>query len=188
MPTIGEACQRLGIGRVTLEKWMDRLHITPEKHPQDFRYRVLTDEQVQAIRDERAKMPGHAPVTPPTYTRNALRADSDVSVTRDVSPTVRPVSRQRPLRAEASTPLPDGWMSRTDCADLHGFPRTTLRTWCAEGKIETSSETFGGEHGTFETRQPITAQGMRQFYALASGRGDFQRCDACPHDAEEIAE
>lgn len=79
-------------------------------------------------------------------------------------------------------PLPDGMMSRTDVADLHNFPRSTLRRWCEEGRVETVNQSFGGEHGTFAVHQPVTATGVRQFYLLASGRADFQRCDACPHD------
>lgn len=184
MPTIGEACQRLGIGRVTLEKWMDRLHIVPEKHPQDWRYRVLTDEQVQRIADERAKMPGH--INKHLYV--ALRSPSAGSMARDASLTLAPLPRQRPLQRDSFTALPDGMMSRSDAAEAHNVPLTTLRRWCDEGRVETHTGIYGGEHGRRPVIDPITRRGLAQFYALASSRADFTRCPQCPHADLEIAE
>lgn len=79
MPTLGEACQLLRISRRTLEKWLERLQIAPQRHEYDLRYQVISAEDVERIRAARAAMPGmetyqgygfspHAPRT--TYTRH----------------------------------------------------------------------------------------------------------------------
>lgn len=182
MPTISEAAKMLGVGRVTLEKWMKRLEITPTRHPQDWRFWCLTDEQVQQIANERAKMPGH--INKHLYV--ALRAESDGLGYDDASPIVTSAPRQRPLRTEASSPLPDGMMSRTDAADSHGVPRSTFRRWCDDGRVETAHETYGGERGQFAIAQPVTRSGLAQLYALAHRRSDFQACQDCPHASAAI--
>ena len=189
MHTIGEAAQLLGIGRVTLEKWCKRLHITPERHPQDWRYRVLSDEQVQAVRDARAQMPGKSTVTP--YAPVA-RSQPNLSEQGAMSSRL-PIVTPRPSAGRRSAPyagyvLPDGMMSRTDVATAHNFPASTLRRWCDEGRIETDGGTYGGEHGQFQAARPVTARGLAQFYALASGRSDFRRCPDCPHSAPQTPE
>ncbi len=76
MPTLGEACQMLRVSRRTLDKWLERLKIEPTRHEYDLRFWTISAEDVQRIREERAKMPGmavyggygftphHAPVAP----------------------------------------------------------------------------------------------------------------------------
>ncbi len=193
MPTLGEACQTLRIGRVTLAKWIKRLGIETTRHEWDYRYEVIAPEDVERIAEARKKLPSRASgVTGafiPTVSTLAFdRRPARDETANDASLRVSPMRRQRPLQRDASTPLPDGMMSRTDCADLHTFPRSTLRRWCDDGRIETSSATYGGEHGTFAIAQPVTTRGLAQFYTLAHGRADFTRCPSCPHSAEDEAQ
>ena len=187
MPTLGEACQQLGITRRTLDKWLTRLDIEPERHPQDWRYRTLTDEQIQRIADERALMPGL-----PASGQNAAVTRSQPNLTAqggraDTFPIRRP--HGTPVKASGATrPLPDGWMNKKEAAVLHGIPRATIDDWCKAGKVETDPGTYGGVHGHWPIVQPITQRGLAQFYRLASPRSDFRRCDLCPHTAASDAD
>jgi len=95
--------------------------------------------------------------------------------------------RPTPILRHRLGDLPPGMMSRTDVADRHHFPRTTLRAWCESGRIETSPETYDGEYGQFPVAQPVTARGLAQFYALATARRDFHPCPECPHTHDEAA-
>lgn len=184
--TLGDAARALRVSRHTLDKWLDRLHITPERHPQDYRFYTISADELQTIRDERAKMPGSRPTTIPSYSSLAFdRRQSERETVSDAPPTVTPMSRQRAMRRVASSGLPDGMMSRSDVADLHNFPASTLRRWCDEGRIETDGGVYGGEHGQFQAARPVTSRGLRQFYALARSRTDFRACPSCPHDEEE---
>ena len=79
-------------------------------------------------------------------------------------------------------------MAKEDASRLHGVPTSTLRRWCQEGRIETHEATYAGEHGRYGIVNPITARGLAQFYALASGRSDFTPCAQCPHDSGEESE
>lgn len=153
MPTMGEAARLLGIGRVTLEKWCKRLDLTPERHPYDYRYFTLTEEQVDAIRAARRQMPSASstwrepPPMPPLYpslsARSALRAKSERGgysgtggggaggVTDSVDGEARPSGhgahspQQETLRAH---PLPAGWMAVSTFCRRHGlYDRSVLR-------------------------------------------------------------
>ena len=188
MPTLGEACQQLRIGRVTLAKWIKRLGIETTRHEWDYRYEVIAPEDVERIAEARRKLPqasGRPPMIP-SYSSLAFdRRQSERETVSDAPPTVTPMSRQRAMRRVASSGLPDGMMSRSDVADLHNFPASTLRRWCDEGRIETDGGVYGGEHGQFQAARPVTPRGLRQFYALACSRTDFRACPSCPHDEEE---
>ena len=57
MITLGQACDELGIGYRTLEKFMRRLGITPARHPIDYRFYTLSHEQVEQLRDVLSQRP-----------------------------------------------------------------------------------------------------------------------------------
>lgn len=192
MHTIGEAAALLGIGRVTLEKWCKRLGIEPARHPQDWRFRTLTPEQVQQIADERAKMPGNPPVIPSSSPLAFRRRQSEEGGYLDTSPAQSAMPRQRQQRTRAPKaggedlpPLPAGHVSRQHVGPDHGIPAATVLSWCNAGKIETlAGEYRGAVPGAFSVRNPVTLLGLAQFYQLASPRSDFVRCLACPHEDE----
>lgn len=190
MPTLDEACRTLRLSRKTLRKWLDRLSIEPQQHPYDQRFYTITDEDLQRVKDARAQMPGarqtptYTPAYIPSESYKALRAKSDEETVRDVSPSVVSLPRRAPLQRESFMELPDGMMGKQDAALRHGLPLTTLRRWVQEGKIETARGEYGGMHGQFLVRDPLTRRGLAQLYHLASRRPDFRRCADCPHDAE----
>src|SRR5260221_12116002 len=82
------------------------------------------------------------------------------------------VVRPMPTVRRQESILPPGMMSRSDVADAHGFPLTTLRAWCKDGKVETSPETYGSEHGHFAVERPVTRRGRARFYTLPGQRRD----------------
>jgi len=194
MPTLGEACQQLRVGRVTLAKWIKRLGIETTRHEFDWRYEVIAPEDVDRIAEARRKLP----VTtkqPVIYTsdelafgRRSTASGSDAIPTPRVAPlapTPRPRQPQRRAVIEAS--LPDGLVSLTEAADMHGVLRymTTFRRWRDEyDKLDCDPRTFSGERGQFPVVRPLTRKGLAQFYQLASPRSDFVRCSACPHEDE----
>lgn len=186
--TLGEAARLLRVSRHTLDKWLERLGIEPTRHEYDYRFFTISAEQLQAIRDARAKMPvADISDNIPSYSTLAFdRRESGEVVARDASPGVAATPRQRPLQRHALRTsgegiVPPGMMSRTEVATLHNFPASTLRRWCDSGVIETDSGVYGGEHGQFQAARPVTARGLRQFYALAHQRPDFTPCPQCPH-------
>ena len=185
MPTLGEACQQLRIGRVTLAKWIKRLDIATTRHEWDYRYEVIAPEDVERIAEARRKLPtAQRPTIIPSYSALAFdRRQSEQGVSSEASPDRAPVSRQRPLQRGPSGALPDGMMSKEDASRLHGVPTSTLRRWCRDGRIETRQGTYAGEHGQYGIVDPLTRRGLAQFYALASGRPDFTPCAQCPHDS-----
>lgn len=61
MPTLADVCAQLRITRKTLDKWCKRLDLVPTRHAYDYRFHELTDDQVEAIREARGKMPGSRP-------------------------------------------------------------------------------------------------------------------------------
>ena len=187
MPTLGEACQQLRIGRVTLAKWIKRLGIATTRHEWDYRFEVIAPEDVERIADARRKLPSaQRGVAIPSYSSLAFdRRQSDGAVGSEASSSVMPTPRQRPLQRHAlrasGDGLPDGMMSRTDVATAHTFPASTLRRWCDEGRIETDAGVYGGAHGQFQAARPVTARGLAQFWRLAHQRSDFTTCPDCPH-------
>lgn len=187
MPTLGEACQQLRIGRVTLAKWIKRLGIETTRHEWDYRFEVIAPEDVERIADARRKLPSaQRGVAIPSYSSLAFdRRQSDGAVGSEASSSVMPTPRQRPLQRHAlrasGDGLPDGMMSRTDVATAHTFPASTLRRWCDEGRIETDAGVYGGAHGQFQAARPVTARGLAQFWRLAHQRSDFTTCPDCPH-------
>ena len=205
MTTLIEACQLLGVSRATLVKWCRRLEITPTRHAFDYRFYVLSAEEIERIREARAQMPAvNAALRSPQPNPTAQPGRDDRS------PIFAPETAEQPLSASFSrgmtasrvrthTPpdesptsglLNDGLMSRTDAADRHGIPRSTLRRWCEEGRIETSPASYGGAHGTFVVRQPLTQKGLTQLvaYARVHQPHNFHTCDLCPHTAASDAD
>lgn len=193
MPYLDEAARQLGISEKTLRRWLRLVEppITPTPHKWDRRYQVITDSDVEVIRRARSELPGSLHNIPKrdisSYNSLAVDRLSNASgserMPRPSTPPQSLTPRPRPQQSRASSDgtLPDGMMSRTDAADRHGIPRSTLRRWCLEGRVTTSSERYGGDHGQFETAQPITQKGLAELYQLASHRADFRRCDDCPH-------
>ena len=187
MPTLGESCQQLCIGRVSLAKWIKRLGIATTRHEWDYRFEVIAPEDVERIADARRKLPSaQRGVAIPSYSSLAFdRRQSDGAVGSEASSSVMPTPRQRPLQRHAlrasGDGLPDGMMSRTDVATAHTFPASTLRRWCDEGRIETDAGVYGGAHGQFQAARPVTARGLAQFWRLAHQRSDFTTCPDCPH-------
>lgn len=57
MINVGDAAQQLGIGRVTLEKWMKRLGIEPTRNSYDWRFHEISEEDLRRIRWAREQMP-----------------------------------------------------------------------------------------------------------------------------------
>nr|MBF6591673.1 helix-turn-helix domain-containing protein [Ktedonobacterales bacterium] len=72
MDTIGESAARLGISRRSLLKWCRRLGIEPSRHPYDWRYRVLDDNQLRRIAAARAQMPGRQTTDSAAHTCSTL--------------------------------------------------------------------------------------------------------------------
>ena len=177
MPTLTEAAQLLHISEKTLRKWMRRLELEPARHPYDLRYFTLTDEQVEAIRDARAQMPGAAQqaIMPPAR----LRAKSGRSTPLADSFSIPAGERPLDLAVSASDRLPDGMLDVTTASRRHNVPRTTLAAWCQQGLIETSGETY--RRGRVKVVHPLTRKGLAQLYRLASPHGDFTPCSECPH-------
>lgn len=200
MTTLREAAQRLGVSMTTLEKWCKRLGIEPKRHPQDWRFRVLSDEQIEQIRQERALMPAPQAVI---SSYNSLAFDrrsaasgnegiaNDATAPLSPAPRLRQPQRRASSRAPSAEGLPAGMMSKKDAARLHGIARSTIENWCQAGKVDTSPETFQPPHGHWPIVRPLTRRGLAQFYALAKGHADFTACPDCPHEArqqQQIAE
>ena len=189
MPYLDVAARQLGVSEKTLRKWLRQVEppIEPTPHQRDRRYHVISDAEVERVRQALAERPGvQRGVAIPSYSSLAFdRRQSDGAVGSEASSSVMPTPRQRPLQRHAlrasGDGLPDGMMSRTDVATLHTFPASTLRRWCDEGRIETDSGTYGGAHGQFQAARPVTARGLAQFWRLAHQRSDFTTCPDCPH-------
>jgi hypothetical protein len=108
---------------------MKRLGITPTRHPADWRFYVLTDEQLEQIRAARAEMPVAS--ARPRYTRQPAHP-TPADVRMDT-----PLSSQRPLSATYKDPLvysaspvvlSDGSIRLVDMSRLHGVPDGTLKS------------------------------------------------------------
>lgn len=176
MPTLNDAARQLAISEKTLRKWMKRLEMKPARHDYDWRFYVLSDEQVQQIKDARAQMPGNAhPLSglSGSVIPSAMAFPIPAAPRRSYSP--------RPAQVTQGA-LPDGLTSRSDAAAAHGVPMTTVRRWCEDGRIECDGGVYALDHGRFSIAQPITRRGMRQLYEMASQRPGFITCEQCPHD------
>jgi hypothetical protein len=194
----------------TLRKYARILGITPALVDHDRKVRAYSADDLRIISERYAndtRKRHHAPRPfPASVDAPSADAYADLQrMIRELSARLARLEAERasavrpPLPAPASpltafsvrpTPtlrhrlgeLPQGMMSRTDVADRHHFPRTTLRAWCESGRIETSPETYDGEYGQFPVAQPVTARGLAQFYTLAIRRRDFHPCPECPHE------
>lgn len=137
MKTLRAACDELSVTYKTLEKWMGRLKIKPDRHPRDLRFFVIEDEDIERIRTARAEMPGalsdgqrviHAPLTP--------------LAVPILSEQPQPQQPESPYSASKATglpkrgllyrlePLPDDWVAfNTEFCAGHGdiFPVSLMR-------------------------------------------------------------
>lgn len=199
MHTLGEAAQILHIGRVTLAKWLRRLDIEPERHPLDWRFRVLSDAQVEQIAATLRQLPGRSVVMGYTSAPSPSRLEAFVAryggnlgvendtTAQDAPKAPAPSQREIAHKADKHRKvvhveaLPDGLCSRTEAALAHNLPLTTVRRWAQEGRIETAAETFAGVSGRFSIAQPITTRGLAMLFQLANRRPDFISCPQCPH-------
>lgn len=191
MPYLDVAARQLGVSEKTLRKWLRQVEppIEPTPHQRDRRYHVISDAEVERVRQALAERPGiHTPPALPALTdasRTRYGANLGERPSQPIQLPIAPARpRQRPVSASSSG-LPDGMLSRTDVATLHTFPASTLRRWCDEGRIETDSGTYGGAHGQFQAARPVTARGLAQFWRLAHQRSDFTACPDCPHTEDE---
>ena len=187
MPYLDVAARQLGVSEKTLRKWLRQVEppIEPTPHQRDRRYHVISDAEVERVRQALAERPGiHTPPALPALTdasRTRYGANLGERPSQPIQLPLAPARpRQRPVSASPDG-LPDGMLSRTDVATLHTFPASTLRRWCDEGRIETDAGVYGGAHGQFQAARPVTARGLAQFWRLAHQRSDFTPCLDCPH-------
>ena len=184
MPHLDVAARHLGVSEKTLRKWLRQVEppIEPTPHKRDRRYHVISDAEVERLRQALAERPGvHTPPVRTDAHQTRYGANLGEQPSKPSQLPLAPVRpRQRAVSASSSG-LPDGMLSRTDVATLHTFPASTLRRWCDEGRIETDSGTYGGAHGQFQAARPVTARGLAQFWRLAHQRSDFTPCLDCPH-------
>ena len=187
MPYLDVAARQLGVSEKTLRKWLRQVEppIEPTPHQRDRRYHVISDAEVERVRQALAERPGiHTPPALPALTdasRTRYGANLGERPSQPIQLPLAPARpRQRPVSASPDG-LPDGMLSRTDVATLHTFPASTLRRWCDEGRIETDAGVYGGAHGQFQAARPVTARGLAQFWRLAHQRSDFTTCPDCPH-------
>lgn len=191
MPYLDEAARQLGISEKTLRAWMRKVDpaIEPQRHKYDLRYHIIAPEDVERIRQARAEKPGATAVIPMSSKLAFDRRQSGDEMARDVSPAVPRMPQPRQRQRGTSSALPDGLVSLTATAEAHGVFRylSTFRRWRDIGKLECDPGTYGGEHGQFAINQPLTRKGLADFYRLASPYAEFQRCELCPHDADNDA-
>ncbi len=189
-----EVARLLGLDMRVLTKCIRYANISFVRSPDDARKQLFTDDMVGQIREAHVALYGHAPygdlvAEVEELKRRVARLEANPAPAVRVplpAPALAPlprVVRPMPTVRRQESILPPGMVSRSDVADAHGFPLTTLRAWCKDGKVETSPETYGSEHGHFAVERPVTRRGLAQFYALASQRRDnFTPCKECPHD------
>lgn len=115
--SIEQAMGMLGMSRNRVARWMKKLNITPQDHPHEGRVKLLSEDDIQHIRDasEAAsalivpKASNHPPLAlpPPDFAHSApQRARRDPN----------------PGRARSDKPpLPDGWISFEDAWKLTGI-------------------------------------------------------------------
>lgn len=129
MPTLGEACTQLRVSRRTLDKWLKRLEIEPQKHPRDWRYFTITDDQVQQIREARAEMPGAQSVP---YTRNTPLGSPALGAYVSTRP---PAPRPAASHHREPEDLPVGAIWLVDLARECGMNTRTARDHADAGTI-----------------------------------------------------
>lgn len=195
MPTLDQAARQLGISEKTLRRWIKLLNqkrprqqIVPTRHEWDGRYFVIRDEDVTAIREARAQMPGYSPAisiaSKLAFDRRST-ADGERAIATDSFSPVAPMPRPRSARTRTQFDggLPDGWMSRTRASDAHGLGRTTVNRWIKAQGFETGDNSFGGVNGQFQGNRPLTQRGLAQLVAFARAHQpqNFHTCELCPH-------
>lgn len=136
MPILRDACTELHIGRTTLEKWCKRLAITPTRHPRDYRFWVISDEELEAIREARAEMP--APFASGAHTTSTTHRP----LATERIQTSTPQAHRSDLALSAmykSNPgaddLPEGWVSWRSFAQAHGVPASTVQKAIDVGRL-----------------------------------------------------
>lgn len=187
MPYLDVAARQLGVSEKTLRKWLRQVEppIEPTPHQRDRRYHVISDAEVERVRQALAERPGiHTPPALPALTdasRTRYGANLGERPSQPIQLPLAPARpRQRPVSASPDG-LPDGWMDVTAASRAHNIPRSTLAAWVRDGRIETDSGEYGGAGGRWPIVRPLTRRGLAQLYAYAGNRPDFRRCDDCPH-------
>src|SRR5260221_7717294 len=151
-----EVARLLGLDMRVLTKCIRYANISFVRSPDDARKQLFTDDMVGQIREAHVALYGHAPygdlvAEVEELKRRLARLEAHpASVVHVPVPAPMPaplprVVRPMPTVRRQESILPPGMMSRSDVADAHGFPLTTLRAWCKDGKVETSPETYGSE-------------------------------------------
>lgn len=174
MRTLRDACIELGVTYRTLEKWMQRLQITPARHPRDYRFYVLDDDQVEAIRVARSEMPfaGMA-VRTPRRQEPAIEGRR-----RPITPT--PLAQQSDLALSASlVQLPGNLVTVEAFGNLHGVKRQTWEKAIRAGRLSVVRGEWKVPRG--QAKYALDDEGRRRFVELWRHLDHFVRCDACPH-------
>jgi hypothetical protein len=188
MMILRQACEALGVGYRTLEKYMTRLSITPARHPVDWRFYVLDDEQLAQLREALAQRPGSANGAVRGVRGQELAEHAPVAPVMPASPDspLRPSQRQSG-RAPGSVldlePLPGDWIAYNTgfCRD-HGEldPRSFARSGFPEPHERAEGWRGHGKHPqrvskAYDRDQHIQAARM----AARRWPHKFKACDAC---------
>jgi hypothetical protein len=171
MRTLRDVCRDLDVTYKTLDKWMKRLDITPERHPRDYRFWCLDDEQVEEIRRARSEMPGGAParINPPRRLN-----------------TKTPQAQQSDLALSASLVyggLPDGLVSLESFAREHHIARQTAMKGVSSGRLAVITGEWTVYRG--HAKYALDAAGRAQFVRLWGDRPGWHPCPHCPHEESE---
>jgi hypothetical protein len=148
--TLGEACRSLRISRKTLDKWLVRLEIEPKRHPRDWRYWTISDDQLEQIRLARAEMPGMVPplMRPPAYARGSIippasirPSESQRSASQEPSGVLLGVQVHHVLQQRSRKgnwiyePLPAGWIPVSTWSDRHGLNDRSVKRQSFSGQL-----------------------------------------------------
>lgn len=175
MPTLGEVCYQLHVSRRTLDKWLTRCNITPERHPADYRFYTISDEDIEKIRQTRAQMPGMVAQRPRLveYTSpDALRRPTEG--TGDGRDTLSPAGwpsygHYRPSQehssgrlsasqeALAAHSLPEGWVARSSWCRRHNLNDRAVEKQSNMPPVEIapSGEPWGSYSPAAHIYQPV---------------------------------
>ena len=187
MPHLDVAARHLGVSEKTLRKWLRQVEppIEPTPHKRDRRYHVISDAEVERLRQALAERPGvHTPPVRTDAHQTRYGANLGEQPSKPSQVAISPAGpRQRAVSASPDG-LPDGWMDVTAASRAHNIPRSTLAAWVRDGRIETDSGEYGGEHGQWRIVRPLTRRGLAQLVALARGREGWRDCPLCPHEED----
>lgn len=207
-----DAARQLHMDMNTLRKYARFVGIRPQVPSYDRRLRTYSADDLARIneryRHDRRQL-GLAPVRAPSadvprrssadllarlaeVERRLARLEANpAQVIRVPSPRVsEPASafsaRPAPvLTRPLSYGLPEGLVSWRTFAQVHGLPESTVKHQIDAGALRVIVGRW--KVGYTYVKGALDAGGRRQFYQLWSGRENWRRCDACPHEHEEAA-